>query len=400
MASIYRRKDSKVWWARIRAEDGKWRSISTGVERKRDKQSKADALDYATSVEKAAEAASRRELHTARATELISKLVEISTGKPLETYTIAGWLKYFLTSNKATLAKGSFDRYERSIDDFIAHLGAKAERPLDTLSVKQVEDFRDAELATGKAGTSVTLEIKVLRAALATAHKRGLVKLNAAAACKAAVNDGQTRKVFTRGEIDALLRAAKGLGGTESKEWRAAILLGLTTGQRLQDVLRIKWGAFDFEKGVIEMAQQKQRRTEAKRTITIPLDSEAESAVLDLPAADKAGDACAMATLSKLRAGGCNGMSARFAGLMAKAGIDRVEVRSKAKDSKGRRTFAKGFHSLRHTAASALANAGVEERVAMNLTGHKNKTMHQRYTKPQVKALREAQGKLRDGLED
>ena len=177
-------------------------------------------------------------------------------------------------------------------------------------------------------------------------------------------------------------------------------LLGLTTGQRLQDVLRIKWSAFDFEKSEIRMRQQKQRRTAKKSILTLPLDDEAESAVLDLPAADKAGDACIMPTLSKLSAGGCNGMSARFAKLMARAGIDRVEVRSKVKDSKGRRTFAKGFHSLRHTAASALANMGVEETVAMKLTGHKNKQMLQRYTKPQVKALRDAQSKLRDGLED
>lgn len=400
MASIYRRKDSKVWWARIRAEDGSWKSISTGVERKRDKQSKADALEYATSVEKAAEAASRHELHTARATELISRLVQISTGKPLETYTIAEWLKQYLTGKKATLADGSLSRYTRSIEDFIEHLGAKAERPLDTLTVKQVEAFRDAELETGKAGTSVTLEIKVLRAALATAHKRGLVKLNAAAACDSATNDGETREVLTRREIGALLRAAKELGGIEGKEWRAAILLGLTTGQRLQDILRIKWGAFDFEKSEIRVKQQKQRRSETKKTLTIPLDDEAESAVLDLPAADKAGDACIMPTLSKLSAGGCNGMSARFSKLMARAGIDRVEVRSKTEGSKGRRTFAKGFHSLRHTAASALANAGVEESVAMDLTGHKNKTVHRRYTKHQVKTLRDAQGKLRGGLED
>jgi integrase len=400
MASIYRRKDSKVWWARIRAEDGKWKSISTGVERKRDKQSKLDALEYAGAIERAAEDATKRRLHTARATAIISRLVEISTGAPLEAYSIAGWLKQFLASKKASLADGSFKRYERTIEDFIAHLGAKAENPLDTLSVEDVERFRDAELGTGKAGTSVTLELKVLRAALTSAHKRGLAKINAAGATEAAKNDGMERDVFSRGEIQALLRAANELGGDEGKEWRAAILLGLTTGQRLQDVLRIKWSAFDFEKRQIKLQQQKQRRTEKKRTLTIPLDDEAESAVLDLPAADKAGDACIMRILSKLDAGGCNGMSARFAKLMGKAGIDRVEVRSKAKNSKGRRTFAKGFHSLRHTAASALANAGVEESVAMKLTGHKNQSVHRRYTKPDVKALRDAQGKLRDGLED
>jgi integrase len=400
MASIYRRKDSTHWWARIRVEDGTWKSISTGVERKRSKQSKADALEYATNIEKAAEAATKRRLHTARATEIISRLVEISTGAPLEAYSIAGWLRGFLTSKKASLADGSFKRYERTIEDFIAHLGAKAENPLDELSVKDVEGFRDAELETGKAGTSVTLEIKVLRAALSPALKRGLVKINAAEATEAAKNDGVDREVFSRGEIEALLRAAKELGGDEGKEWRAAILLGLTTGQRLQDVLRIKWSAFDFEKREIKVQQQKQRRTDKKGTLTIPLDDEAESAVLDLPAADKGGDACIMRTLSKLDAGGCNGMSARFSKLMGKAGIDRMEKRSKAKNSKGRRTFGKGFHSLRYTTASALANAGVEERIAMKLTGHKNQAVHRRYSKPDVKALRAAQGKLRGGLED
>jgi integrase len=400
MATLYHRKDSKVWWARVRDENGAWKSISTGVERKRDKQSKLDALNYAGIFEAAAVAANKRQLHSARATELISKLVELSTGKRLESYTIASWLRQDLAGKKSSLADGSFKRYERTIEDFIAHLGAKAEHPLDTLSVKSVEDFRDAELATGKAGTSVTLEIKVLRAALAPARKQGLVKINAAEACKVAANDGETRDVFSRGEIEALLRVAKELGGDEGKEWRAAILLGLTTGQRLQDVLRIKWSAFNFETREIKMKQQKQQRSKGKNTLTIPLDDEAESAILDLPAADKAGDACVMSILSKLSAGGCNGMSARFAKLISKAGIDRVEVRSKAKGSKGRRTFAKGFHSLRHTAASALANAGVEESVAMDLTGHKNKTVHRRYTKHQVKTLRDAQGKLRGGLED
>jgi len=255
MATVYKRSNSKIWWARVRVSDGSWKSISTGIKRTKEAASKSSALEYANGYEKAAQMAYRRELSESHATELISKLTEISTGAPLQTYTVASWLQYWLETKKDVRASATYDRYSKIAEDFIIFLGKRATMPLTALRVEDVEKFKAAELKSGKAGTSVNIELKALRAS------------NPAEGCEAAPNDGETKHVFTRSEIDALLEATK-----EQKEWKTAILLGLFTGQRLQDVLKIKWSNLDFANHTATITPQKQARTKKPRTIIVGQD--------------------------------------------------------------------------------------------------------------------------------
>ena len=74
-------------------------------------------------------------------------------------------------------------------------------------------------------------------------------------------------------------------------------------------------------------------------------------------------------SLFGLRTGGCNGLSARFRKLMTLAGVDKGEDDRKIK-GKGRRFFQLGFHSLRHTFISLMANLGVRRELRMKLAGH------------------------------
>jgi integrase len=53
-------------------------------------------------------------------------------------------------------------------------------------------------------------------------------------------------------------------------------------------------------------------------------------------------------------------------------------------------------HTLRHTAASWLADAGVPEAVVRSILGHAAGSMTARYTHPSEAALLEALGKLED----
>lgn len=71
---------------------------------------------------------------------------------------------------------------------------------------------------------------------------------------------------------------------------------------------------------------------------------------------------------------------------MVKAGIDRQQVQS----SKNRKFSGVSFHSMRHSFASALANARISADVRMKLTGHKSLGIHQGYTHMELKGLREA----------
>ena len=63
-------------------------------------------------------------------------------------------------------------------------------------------------------------------------------------------------------------------------------------------------------------------------------------------------------SLCNLQTGGCNGLSRRFRKLMAVAAVDKGEDDRKI-EGKGRRFFQLGFHSLRHTFISLMANLGV-----------------------------------------
>jgi site-specific recombinase XerD len=70
-------------------------------------------------------------------------------------------------------------------------------------------------------------------------------------------------------------------------------------------------------------------------------------------------------------------------------------IREKSESSEsGRKVFALSFHSLRHSFTSILANAGVPEELQMALTGHKERSVHQRYTHQELQRLAEAIGTL------
>ena len=56
----------------------------------------------------------------------------------------------------------------------------------------------------------------------------------------------------------------------------------------------------------------------------------------------------------------------------------------------GRNVKALSFHSLRHSFASLLANAGVSEERRMMLTGHVTRDVHQRYSHHDLQRLRDA----------
>src|SRR4029077_20588324 len=75
-------------------------------------------------------------------------------------------------------------------------------------------------------------------------------------------------------------------------------------------------------------------------------------------------------TLANLHEGGRNGLSKQFGRILVEAKIDNPTIRQRQGDSKGRTVRLLTFHSLRHSFASELANAGVPPELRQLLTGH------------------------------
>jgi integrase len=142
----------------------------------------------------------------------------------------------------------------------------------------------------------------------------------------------------------------------------------------------LSWDLVDLAGGVIFYTQSKTRRR-----VEVPIHPELEQQLLSIAGDQRGGPLCP--TLAKTRT---NGLSNQFAQLLARAGISAETVQV-AKNRFSR----KSYHSLRHSFASALTNAGVSPELRMKLTGHRSLNAHQRYTRHELAPLKAAIGALK-----
>jgi integrase len=278
------------------------------------------------------------------------------------------WLKGKTLSKSGRTA----DRYKTVVKLFLKQIGAKADRPLATLTVRDVEAFRDARLKNRLSNRTTALDLKIIRGVLEGARRQGLILRNPGQGCELPRAGGSERDTFTVEEIQALSNAVPG-------EWKTALLFGYYLGARLEDAVSMNWEQIDL--GEITL-RYKQRKT--GRVVTVPLHPDLEAHLLKIAGDDPRGNLTP--ELAAKAGKGDGNLSKQFGRLMAKAGVDRSNSQPE-----GRRAFSrKSFHSLRHSFASHLANAGVADEVRMRLTGHSSGEVHQRYTHLEIGPLRHA----------
>jgi integrase len=193
------------------------------------------------------------------------------------------------------------------------------------------------------------------------------------------------RDVFTGAQITALLKTAG------ESDWHGAILGGLTTGLRLGDVVALTGNSLDLEKRTLRIRAQKGRKV-----MILPLHPVFIEWLKKRTR--RIGKAPIFPDLHEKRTGGCNGLSAQFGKLMARADVYGREIRSG--EGGGHRTSSLSFHSLRHTFTSMMANAGVHPDVRRKLTGHSDEAVHARYSHHEIETMRAAVDKLAISVEE
>jgi len=142
--------------------------------------------------------------------------------------------------------------------------------------------------------------------------------------------------------------------------WLYPILVLLAhTGVRRGEIVKLEWADVDFERRTLYVASQKQsRRQIIKRSI------EMTDALFD--------------TLTELRlkTGGGRHVFAAADGKRLTVGTLRETFRRLVKGTKFEGV---GFHVFRHSLASNLAAAGVDQRIIDSILGHQTEEMRQRY---------------------
>ncbi len=355
---------------------------STKLSDRREAQKAADAF------EDAAKKARGAELTRAAAVKILNELMERTTGEGLDGRSTRKHFEDYQASLKARGTKeGTLKRYSPIFDGFVAHLGkARASARIASVTVQELEDFRDAELRSGKTPGTADFALKVLNGVFEDARRKAIILHNPVQAVKTlAGGAGEERRPLTERQVSALLAVA-------DVEWQGMILLAFHTGIRLNDAANLTWANIDgsvlrFREA--KTGHRKQRASERETQVVMALDLRRFIKSLHVPI--KKSEPL-FPSLAGKKSGSGGGLSNAFARLMDKAGIDREQ--GAERKGKGRRFNALSFHSLRHSMISRLANSDAPEAVTKAMSGHSTDEAHRRYvhldTEAQAKVVAKA----------
>ena len=381
MASIFKRRGaSPFYFCSYRSADGRWRKKTTKqTDRKK-------ALEFARQIEEAEAAALNKTLTTQHARRVLDEILIRIGDEPLVVYSIRDWFQERLKVKEQSRASSTAERYRRPVEDYLTHMGTRADLPLNAATPNDILAFRNAQRKAGRAAATVNFAHKAVSSIFEAARRQGFMETNPAQAVDYLPTHGEEveKETFTEEEVTALWANAG------SKDWEGVILCGYYTGLRLKDCLGLSWGDVDLQEKVIRVKPRKTART-GKR-LTIPMHIVLERFLLTHPVGQKDNDPV-FPTLHKLSTGGNRGASRRFQSIMEKAGVPAGILREKAGDA-GRRVQARTFSSLRHTNVTAHSKAGTQVEVRQMLVGHASKKQNLHYTHADMKQLRKAVGKL------
>lgn len=304
------------------------------------------------------------------------------------------WAEKHLRSHKATLSalKADFAGTERGANWW--------PRSMDSLTVLDVERWRQAALKVGNKKSTVNRAWQRLRAVLGKAHEWGLsgpppkvrrFKLDSRGRVRfltseerarllAALDDREQRRREERIRMIEWQRVREYAElpehGTYTDHIKPLVMLVLNTGLRRGEALGLTWGAVDFANGLVHV-HATTSKTGSSRDIPMTADArEMLQALRDQKYPD--GKADPEAFLFNINGERLAAIGHRLWGeLMAAAGIANFR-----------------FHDLRHDYASRLVMAKVDLYSVSKLLGHSNIEMTQRYAHLAPDYLRAAVAKL------
>jgi integrase len=313
--------------------------------------------------------------------KVIAQMYERTVGEPLHFKTVREYLTEWVESKKNETEVRAWLKYEQIVTEFLAHVGAKADRLLREITPADIRSYRDALKRKGLAAPTVNHAIKILRMPFKAAHDAGYIDINpntknTVRPVKDEARDVE-KDVFTREQLAELLKAAT------SEDWKGAILCGYYTGLRLRDIADLEWSAVDLDRRIIKVTTRK-----TGKRVTVPIHPQF-AAWLEKQTRG-IGKAPVFPMLAGKAGGGKSGLSMAFRRIMEHAKIRGRLLREA--NGEGRSQSSLSFHSLRHGFVSAMANAGVAQELRQKLTGHASAEMNAQYTHHELESLRGAIG--------
>jgi integrase len=363
MASVRKRATSSIWTACITLPDGTRKQFSTGFTDKDEALAAAVAAERATGKQQSAQ-------------RLRASLDRIADDYIQEQTVAPGpWLVRWAERRRNEVSPRTFEKYEITAKEASAFLEEAGLDRFSKLSPEIIEDVRD-QWAASRSASTANGKLKILRMALKRAVRERLIDSNPAEGVENLKVEAVKRREFRPDEIESILPTLSG-------EWKALFLLGLHTGQRLNDLALLEWRNLDLQAETLTFVAAK-----TSKTTSLPLLRPVLDALEELPTADTL-DAPVFPTVAKKNR---TTRSNEFRTILASVGLARP-YKDKGDGSGRRQQSELSFHSLRHTFTSNLKAAGVSDSVAMAIVGHDSPAVSAQYTHLDLATMKAAMKK-------
>ena len=390
-AKIYRHPNSPYFQAYFLlwdAQKGRWKPATKSTRCTDEARALAIARKYEQVALKAAGTDGEGRITRQFVEEAINSILETSgLPKYVPTCTWDDYSQTWLAIQKPRLNAGSYKSYVSNIASLTKWLGKQKGRHLESFTGEHLQQWYQDQIDQGRKPSRVNNVTKTLRAVFDRARAEGYCTRNPVDLIMRQHGGSDVRDTFTPEDITQIIAH---LTSTQQHDWFTVFLIGLCTGQRLQDCAQANWKQFRIEgETLVWMLTQGKTGT----TVAVPI---VEPLAAHLKARQQSTGPL-VPSLAGIRSAGRRGLSAQFSRILDKAGIERGK-RERKTGSKGQTWTGKTFHSLRHTTNSLLANAGVSPDVRRQILGHASDKMNARYTHLQIKTtlegLKKALGEL------
>ena len=371
MASVWKHPLSKYWTACFRDLAGKQRRITTKETDRKTAERLAEEFETAVRT--------KRTLRQAQV--VLDRLHEEISGVAVQRKTVRAYCAEWLATKEPETAPRTQVFYRTSTAKFIAFLGERADIPLSELTKGDIVAYRNS-LAKSLSARTANHDLKVVRMLFKAAERDELIDHNPAEFVNTVrQRTSSDKRPFTLAEIQAILSIA-------DPEWQSLIRFGFYTGQRLGDLVALRWSNIDSARGEIRFVTAK-----TGRRMIIPLSEGLRIHIASLTLSDKTDAVIHPRAFAILEAhGNASMLSRQFGELLSQAGLRAAAPhRNTGKTRSSRRNLnALSFHSLRRTATTLLHEAGVAGAVAQALIGHDSEAIHEHYVNVGRDALQKA----------
>jgi integrase len=259
------------------------------------------------------------------------------------------FLDRWLPSVEGTVRRSTFERHEEVVrlhlKPSIGGIGIKDLGPMD------VEELYRKKLRAGLSPRTVQIIHATLHKALKQALRWSLVPKNVTELVTPPRYLKKEVRTLSPEEAKRLLRTAKG------ERFEALYVLAVTTGMRQGELLGLKWGDLDPDKGTLKV-----RRTVRNGEVNPPKSASSNRSIHLTTGAMQAlrehGERngkreWVFSTRNGTPVGCANLVNRSWRPLLEKAGLPRIP-----------------FHNIRHTCASLLLSQGVHPKLVQELLGH------------------------------